>query len=286
MFKIPVVSLDNTPYANTMQKLTGYFEFLQKIRQVESPSFDWLRNTLDDNALKQYIPMYGDHFRHARAGAYLLDYSQQRYLHFDEAACRTLTGYRSNYLLSGGLEAGLGLWDKNDLDVYDREVLPANLDFLSSVPVKEIPQYLFECTYRVRNKSGEIRTVLQKSFFLHSTNKKLPTLVCGYLFDLTSYKTDNAITYRVHKNTGNGIYHQVKDDIFFPAFEDRVLSKRETEILQGFSLHYTIQQIAARLNISPHTVKNHLKNIRRKINCEDNAQLYLYARSQGLLRNK
>lgn len=267
-----------------MLKTTGYFEFLQKIREVEAPSFDWLKNKLDDNSLKQYIPVYGDHFKHAKAGAYLLDYSQQNYLHFDEAACRNLTGRHSSYLLKGGLQAGLGLWDKNDLDVYDREVLPANLDFLSSIPAKDIPQYLFECTYRVRNKSGEMKTILQKSFFLHSTDKKLPTLVCGYLFDLTPYKTDNAITYRVHKNTGNGIYQQVKDDVFFPVFEDRILSKRETEILQGFSYHYSIQQIADRLHISPYTVKNHLKNIRRKINCDDDAQLYLYARSQGLLR--
>lgn len=267
-----------------MQKPTRYFEFLQKIKQEETPSFDWLKNTLDDNSLKQHIPVYGDHFKRAKAGAYLLDYSQQRYLHFDETACRTLTGYRSSYLLKGGLQAGLGLWDKNDLDVYDREVLPANLDFLSSIPVKEIPQYLFECTYRVRNKSGEMKTLLQQSFFLHTTDEKLPTLVCGYLYDLTPYKADNAITYRVHKNLGNGTYHQVKDDIFFPAFEDRILSKRETEVLQGFSYHYSIQQIADKLHISPYTVKNHLKSIRRKINCEDDSQLYLYARSQGLLR--
>jgi DNA-binding CsgD family transcriptional regulator len=266
-----------------MNRPAGYFEFLKKIKSFETPPFDWLQMSLDDSSLNRYIPLYGDHFKYAKSGAYLLDYSEQRYLHFDETASRNLTGYNSSYLLKGGLDAGLGLWDKSDLEVYDQQVLPANLDFLASVPIEEIPKYLFECTYKVRNKYGELKTVLQKSFFLHSTDKKLPTLVCGYLFDITPYKTDSSVTYRVHKNIGSGVYHQVKDDLFFPAFADRILSKRETEILQGFSYHYSIQQIANKLHISAHTVKNHLKNIRRKTGCEDSAELYLYARSKGLL---
>jgi|GEM_PF-3622239 len=266
-----------------MDKPTGYFEFLKKIKSFETPPFDWLQMSMDDSSLNRYVPLYGDHFKHAKSGAYLLDYSEQRYLHFDQTASRTLTGHNSSYLLKGGLEAGLGLWDKNDLEVYDQQILPANLDFLESIPVEEIPKYLFECTYKVKNKDGELKTVLQKSFFLHSTDKKLPTLVCGYLFDITPYKTDNSIAYRIHKNIGNGMYHQVKDELFFPSYEDRFLSKREIEVLQGFSLHYSLQQIADKLHISTHTVKNHLKNIRRKVGCEDNAELYLYARSKGLL---
>lgn len=266
-----------------MPTAAGYFDFLRKIKSYDTPSFDWLQRTMDDTSLNRYIPTYGDHFKHARSGAYLLDYSQQKYLHFDEAASRILTGYKSSYLLKGGLEAGLGLWDKNDLEVYDRQVLPANLEFLATIPAKEIPQYLFECTYRVRNKNGEMKTVLQKSFFLHSTDNNLPTLVCGYLSDITNYKTDNSISYRIHKNMGHGIYHEMKDDLFFPAYEDRLLSKRETEVLQGFCYHYSIQQIADKLHISTNTVKNHMKNIKRKLMCEDASELYVYARAKGLL---
>lgn len=266
-----------------MSKPTSYFDFLRKVKSHDTPSLDWLKRPLVDTAHNSHIPMYGNHFQYGNPSAYLLDYSRQQYLHFDEAASRSLTGYNSSYLLKGGLEAGLSLWDKADLDVYDQQVLPTNLNFLSSVPINEIPDYLFECTYRVKTKEGDIKTVLQKSFFLHSIDEKLPTLVCGYLFDITPYKTDNSVLYRIHKSVGNGIYHQVKDDLFFPAYEDRILSKRETEVLQGFCYHYSIKQIAEKLHISPYTVKNHLKNIRRKVDCSDDAELYIYARTKGLL---
>lgn len=46
------------------------------------------------------------------------------------------------------------------------------------------------------------------------------------------------------------------------------LTKREREILILFSKNYTMSRIADQLHISPHTVNNHLANIRNKLHLQ------------------
>lgn len=57
-----------------------------------------------------------------------------------------------------------------------------------------------------------------------------------------------------------------------------MLTKREAEVLQLLPDGMTRDQIAARLHITPETVKMHLKNIYRKLNAKNRIEALIKAK--------
>jgi len=60
-------------------------------------------------------------------------------------------------------------------------------------------------------------------------------------------------------------------------------SKRESEIINLITLGFTNDRIAERLFISPHTVKNHRKNILKKAEVRNSTELIVKCMNDGLL---
>ncbi|WP_435925615.1 response regulator [Paenibacillus sp. DYY-L-2] len=67
---------------------------------------------------------------------------------------------------------------------------------------------------------------------------------------------------------------------------DESLTLREKEILSNVADGLTNKEIAEKLVISEHTVKNHLKNILQKLQVQNRVQLTRYALEQGLISGK
>lgn len=65
----------------------------------------------------------------------------------------------------------------------------------------------------------------------------------------------------------------------------KTLSLREKEVMHLVALGRTNQEIAMELNISPHTVKNHIKRISDKIGVQNKAQLVTFAVRHGFAVN-
>lgn len=63
-----------------------------------------------------------------------------------------------------------------------------------------------------------------------------------------------------------------------------VLTVREVEVLQLAALGSTNPEIARRLNVSPGTVKNHLKAVFAKLKTKDRTRAVVEAYKQGLIR--
>jgi DNA-binding CsgD family transcriptional regulator len=61
------------------------------------------------------------------------------------------------------------------------------------------------------------------------------------------------------------------------------LTPREKEVLALIATGMTNAEIAEQLFISPHTVKNHVTNIYKKIKVEDRTQIALWAIAAGLV---
>ena len=65
---------------------------------------------------------------------------------------------------------------------------------------------------------------------------------------------------------------------------DAILSEREIEILELVSARMSNKEIASRLVISEHTVKNHLRNILTKLHVKSRRQAVDYGLTRGWLR--
>jgi two-component system response regulator DesR len=65
--------------------------------------------------------------------------------------------------------------------------------------------------------------------------------------------------------------------------EDAMLSERERQVLEMIAAGATNREIAARLFLSPHTVKDHTSALYRKIGARNRAQAILRAQRLGIL---
>ena len=65
--------------------------------------------------------------------------------------------------------------------------------------------------------------------------------------------------------------------------EQYLLSHRETEIVKEIENGLTYKDIAAKLNISPHTVHTHIKNIYEKLHAKDRQGALVAARKKGII---
>jgi DNA-binding NarL/FixJ family response regulator len=66
--------------------------------------------------------------------------------------------------------------------------------------------------------------------------------------------------------------------------EDRIISKREEEVLQLIADGCSTPEVAAKLYISQKTVKNHLASIYAKLDARDRTQAVLLAVRMGIVR--
>jgi len=67
-----------------------------------------------------------------------------------------------------------------------------------------------------------------------------------------------------------------------PAYAFPALTAREAQILQMMAQHFTNPEIAARLGLTPKTVRNNVSNIFTKLQVADRAQAIIAAREAGL----
>ncbi|MDK8180237.1 response regulator transcription factor [Paenibacillus sp. UMB4589-SE434] len=68
--------------------------------------------------------------------------------------------------------------------------------------------------------------------------------------------------------------------------QDSPLTSREHEILSFVAKGLSNKEISCRLDISEHTVKNHLKNILQKLHLENRVQLARYAYEHGWMNKR
>lgn len=80
--------------------------------------------------------------------------------------------------------------------------------------------------------------------------------------------------------------HQLLKEFSYAKSRDQemeILTKREKEILQLVAKGISNKDIAINLDISEHTVKNHMKNILQKLHLENRVQLARYAYDAGFI---
>jgi two-component system NarL family response regulator len=67
------------------------------------------------------------------------------------------------------------------------------------------------------------------------------------------------------------------------ASDDALLSRKERDVLSAVRDGLSYKEIAARLNISPHTVHSHIKSIYEKLQVKDKREALEKARRKGLI---
>jgi DNA-binding CsgD family transcriptional regulator len=218
--------------------------------------------------------------------AYVLDFTQRKYLHVDDS-CSSLLGYSAQYFLKEGLERYLEKFHPVDSQITGSLIFDDNINFLKSIALEQYSEYIISYNYRIQCASGRFVKVVQRSSFIPSIVAGKPFGVVGIIFDVTHFKSDNTIIHTIERKCAadsidnelvfKKIYSVPTDDFECP------LSCREVELLRLMSGGLSSKQIASEIHLSINTVNNHRKNMLKKTGCKSSAELIQFAFKNGLL---
>lgn len=214
---------------------------------------------------------------------YAGDYTQGKYLYLDPS-CEIVFGYSKEYLADEGHSFYNSLIHPDDYRIFNKIIFPESIKFLQNQPHSERLKFSCSYNYRVKIRSGEWLTVLQRgTYFLHPT-EGYPLASVGFIIDITHFKEDTSMIHtieRIDRNFSVLSKEPVYKAIYYPQQKSELLSKREMEVLQMLRQGLSSKAIANKLNISENTIVNHRKNMLRKTNTKNVAELVTFT-----LKNK
>lgn len=166
-------------------------------------------------------------------------------------------------------------------------------DFYTSFLDKDsVLDYKNMFSYRMRDENEKIRTMLYQAIPLSVLENGMPEHVLCIQTDVSHLKvTSTGAVSFIKMNAGKSYFNvDVSKGKFDPkACEgnnndlSKLLSEREREIIIRFSRGLNAEQIAKELNLSPHTVKTHRRNVLQKSGCTNTTELVAKCLTNGLI---
>lgn len=212
---------------------------------------------------------------------YLLDMTQKRYVIVGKSV-KPLLGYSPEYFLQGGLEAAISRWKTEDFELMNNKMFPEWMRIINEHREGHISDFIFSLSYDLKQKDGTSKKVLDRFSMITDASNTVPIGVIGTVTDIMHFNTDKSRISTVEQTSENETNLLFKK-IYFQNELCARLTKREREILCHLSDGLSSKQIAAKLFLSENTVVNHRKNILRKTNTKNVAELICYAINVGII---
>ena len=130
----------------------------------------------------------------------------------------------------------------------------------------------------MRSSSGELKPVTVTSIIYRRDEDDEKNL----LVHLFHERTDDALAKTLAQNI-HDVFSEEEDPQETLPDEYKPLSDRESEVLRLLALAVTPEEIAERLELSPHTILNHIRNARRKLNAKNRLEAVVIAQRNRLL---
>ena len=216
---------------------------------------------------------------------FVIDYSIKKYILLKGNIPKT-TGHLPGDFMSGGLDFIIEIVNKDDFKIYNDNIFKDSLGVLKTTTHGEHAMLTFSHNFRLKSKEGHYVSTLQRGSYITSPDTGMPLFSYGTFQDITAYKNNTTIIHSIDVHMpGNGGAgnRNLLTNYYFPNSEDRELSKREKEILCWIAEGLSIKQAADKLHITESTVTNHRRNIMRKTNTKNIAQLIAYAVRHGII---
>lgn len=210
---------------------------------------------------------------------FAIDYSKSSYKLMTENF-KSVIGFDSRAFIEGGLGLVMNLFHADDFKVYNEKVFSANMQFLKNTAQIHHHEYIFSYTFRVRSASGEYKWILQRGSYLTSPENGMPLISMGMVMDITNFKTDKIILHTIEKTDyDNGLFNTInlQTNHFYPHAEDTLLTHQEINVLKWLAEGWSSKQLADKLFVSEHTIISHRKNMLKKTNTKNVAELIAFS---------
>lgn len=147
-------------------------------------------------------------------------------------------------------------------------------------------------SYRMKDGNGKLRSMLYQAFPLSVHENGTPEHVFCIQTDVSHLKiaSTNTVSF-IHMLGGRDYFNvQISKGKFDPELCDfgnddlsEILTEREKEIINKLAKGQKAEDIASELNLSPHTIKTHRRNILHKTGCSNTAELVAKCLTNGVI---
>jgi len=216
---------------------------------------------------------------------HVIDYTQRRHVALKGPA-KNITGYDSGCVIENGLDFVISIFHKDDFKIYNEKIFARVTEFLRNTPQHEHSDYLFTYSYRMRKPDGKWMLLLQQGRYITDPVTRLPLYGIGTIMDISPLKKDSSMIFSIDKICDKGgLFNNqnILTQYYYPDPDDSKLTKREREIVGRLASGLSSKQVAAKLYLSENTIINHRKNILRKTNAKNVAELISYAAAKGII---
>lgn len=161
----------------------------------------------------------------------------------------------------------------------------ASLNFkMFKIHPDEINEYKTIYLMRFILDNGEHKTILHQSKAITISEDGKIQQVISIHTDVThlDLPIDHKVSFIAHKKPSY-FYDEINDNYKLLDSVETIFSNREKEIIREISKGHSAKKIADSLNLSPHTVTTHKKNILKKSNCKNTSELIAKCIREGII---
>ena len=216
---------------------------------------------------------------------FVMDYMQRRHVGLS-GQTKEMIGFDARDVMEGGVDFVINRFQPDDFTIYNEKIFSRIAAFLKDTPHAQHSEHLFSFTYRIKNAEGKWAQLFQQGNYITDPKTKLPVLSVGITLDISPLKKDNSMILLIDKKVKDGsslIYKNIVTDYYYPDPEESRLSRREREILGYLADGLSSKQVAGKFYLSESTIVNHRKNMLKKTNTKNVAELISYAISKGII---
>ena len=216
---------------------------------------------------------------------HVIDYTKRRHVGIS-GPLKEMIGYVPRDIMDNGLDFVIDIFQKDDFRVYNESIFTRIVEKLKQTPQQQQEELLFSFNYRMKSPGGKWMHLFQQTCYVTDPVTKLPLYNIGMVTDISTLKKNNSMVFSIDKkNNGTGFLHaeNILTEYYYPDQEESQLSKREREVLAWLAEGYSSKQIADKLNLSESTIVNHRKNMLKKSNTKNMAELIRYAINRGII---
>ena len=214
---------------------------------------------------------------------FVLDYTTRNYVVSTESL-KQLLGYDARELLESGWDFTFHAAQKDYFKVFNEKVFPATVASLKRTPQREHKDQVFSYNFQYRHNDGRYVNTLQKCSFITQRDTGLPVYCIGMIIDIHEYSRHMGVVQTVEKiDPLSHALCTVEKNYYYPYEEDALLTLQEKNVLKYLADGLSSKMIAYRLGIAENTIANHRKNMLRKTNTKNVAQLIAFSVRKGII---
>lgn len=259
-----------------MQKKTHitYLQYLEKIKNPDIDNYDYVQQLNEVISVERFLKNFS-------ATVFVGDFRTGSYPYIGEGV-EEVAGRPLEEFLEGGLMLTAHLMQIPEY--IDKKCMMEQMKLYDNLNGKKISEIRFKSIFPLLDKQKKKRFYYQQYKLIQQSSDESVIGFYGFLSKVPIASEERIIQkIEVLDNEKKAWETSSNLEFYLNIDENKLLSKREIEILKWIAEGLNSEEIASKLYISVHTVKTHRKNMLKRTNSSNSSDLVLYGVEHHLL---